>query len=75
MEEKVIGIMNKINSGKECQKEIETLLERTKKISNKEMMNRYFVSALHVIHRLVQRSEVCHLFDRSLILNIEDCLT
>lgn len=70
MEEKVIGIINKINSEKECQKEIETLLERTRKISVKEMMNRYFVSGLHVILRLVQRNEVRHLFDQNLVANI-----
>lgn len=70
MEEKVVGIINKINSGKECQKEIETLLDRTKKISIKEMMNRYFVSGLHVIYRLVKKDRSGVTFDNNLVQNI-----
>ena len=46
MEEKVVAIINKIKSGKECHKEIETLIDRTRKISTKEMMNRYVVSGI-----------------------------
>ena len=74
MEEKVVGIINKINSGKECHREIETLLERTRKISIKEMMNRYFVSGLHVIHRLAKEDKSGLAFDQNLVDSIGECI-
>ena len=44
--------MNKIKSGKDCHREIETLMDRTKKVSTKELNNKYFVSGIQLIFNL-----------------------
>lgn len=49
-------------------------MERVRKITIKEMMNRYFVSGVHVIHRLVAKDSTGHNFDAGLATALNECL-
>jgi hypothetical protein len=71
MEEKVVAIINKIKSGKDCHKEIEALVDRTKKVSMKELHNKYFVSGIQLISTLARGKDCQAIFTPSLALAIQ----
>jgi len=45
----VVCAINKIKNGKDSQREIEALMEKTKKVSTKELSNKYFVSGIQLL--------------------------
>lgn len=74
MEEKVVTVINKIKSGKECHKEIETLIDKTRKVSIKELNNRYFVSGIQLICNLSLDKEYKSIFTPELVQKLSDGL-
>lgn len=74
MEEKVVSVINKIKSGKDCHKEIETLIDKTKKVSIKELNNRYFVSGIQLICNLSLEKEHKNIFTPELVQKLSEGL-
>jgi hypothetical protein len=50
----VVTIINKLQLGKNCQKDLEGLADKLAKISNKDMMNRFVVAGVATIVALIR---------------------
>lgn len=70
----MVTVINKIKSGKECHKEIETLIDKTRKVSIKELNNRYFVSGIQLICNLSLDKEYKSIFTPELVQKLSDGL-
>ena len=49
LEGRIVTIMNKIDGGKNCLKDFESLVEKIGRISSKDLLNRFVVSGIKII--------------------------
>lgn len=52
LEASIVGILNKIESGKNLTKELEGLIDKMQKIKPKELFNKYIISGVKTVIRL-----------------------
>lgn len=51
-EGRIVSIINKLEAGKNCQRDLETLIERIQRITPKDMMNRYIIAGISTLVKL-----------------------
>lgn len=55
LEERIVGVINKIVGGKECEKEVRSLVEKVKKVHVRELLNKFVISGICTIEKLVRK--------------------
>lgn len=53
-----MAIINKIEGGKNCLRDFESLIERMQRINAKDMINRYIISGIKTIIRLGKEKDI-----------------
>lgn len=57
-EGRIVTIINKIESGKNCLRDFESLIERMQRINAKDMINRFIISGIKTIIRLGKEKDI-----------------
>jgi hypothetical protein len=58
LEGRIVEILNNLNTGKDCRNEVGRLFKRLRKIKDKEVMNRYILSGLITLQKLIHLSAI-----------------
>ena len=56
-EGRIIGLLNKIEAGKNCAREIDGLAERLQRAGSRELLNRHVVAGVKVLLRLARQRD------------------
>ncbi len=57
-EGRIVTIINKIESGKNCLRDFESLIEKMQRITGKDMMNRFIIGGIKTILKLGREKDI-----------------
>ena len=58
VEERIVSIINKIESGRFCEKQLRSLNEKLRRLPMRQLMNRYVMSGVNIVCKLTKKQDV-----------------
>lgn len=56
-EGRIVGLLNKVEAGKNCLREMEGLVEKLQKLGSRDLLNRHVVAGVKVLLRLARERD------------------